>query len=63
MSVEEIESLMIERETELATLQDRFGDGEIYKDPTLLAELRDQVDELEVEIAAIDAAWQQRADE
>jgi ATP-binding cassette subfamily F protein 3 len=62
MSVEEIESLMIERETELATLQDRFGDAEIYKDPALLAELRDQVDELEVEIASIDAAWQQRAD-
>jgi hypothetical protein len=60
--VEEIESLMIERETELATLQDRFGDAEIYKDPALLAELRDQVDELEVEIASIDAAWQQRAD-
>jgi len=28
----------------------------------LLAELRDQVDELEIEIAAIDAAWQERAD-
>lgn len=62
MSVPEIEALLIERETELATLHERFGDSTVYKDPDVLADLREQSESLEQEIASIDAAWQQRAD-
>lgn len=62
MSVHQIEALLIERETQLAALHERFGNAEVYKTPEALEELQEEAEQLEREIAEIDAAWQQRAD-
>lgn len=62
MSVEEIELLVIDRETELSALQERFGDPQVYKDPELLEDLQARAEELERELAEVDAAWQARVD-
>jgi len=62
MSVEQLEILVIERETELATLQARFGDPTVYQDPEMLAELREEMSAVEEALAEVDRAWQERAD-
>ena len=62
LSVEELEEMVIERETALAALHERFGTPEVYKDPSILEELKDQIREVEEELSEIDAAWQERAD-
>jgi len=62
LSVEELEEMVIERETTLAELHEKFGSPEVYKDPSLLEELKEQITEVEEELNEIDAAWQERAD-
>lgn len=62
LSIEELEAMVIERETALAALHERFGVPAVYKEPTALEELKKQIKLVEDELAAIDAAWQERAD-
>ncbi len=62
MSIQELEELVMERETKLATMHERFGDAAVYQDTDELAELREQEDKLSRELAEVDAAWQQRVE-
>ncbi len=62
LSIDELEELVVEHETALATLHERFGDPSVYKDPSVLEELQEKTEALERELAEVDAAWQQRAD-
>ena len=62
MSIEQIEELLMEKESDLAALSERFGDPAVCRDRAAAADLQFQVDELRDEITAIDAAWQERAD-
>ncbi|MCH7592715.1 MAG: ABC-F family ATP-binding cassette domain-containing protein, partial [Planctomycetes bacterium] len=62
LSVEELEEIVMKRETELAELHERFGEPAVYLDPDLLIELREQAEQVERDLAAADAAWQQRVD-
>lgn len=62
LSVEQLEEMLIDRETKLSGLHERFGDPAVCRDPDLLAELQDEANILAEEIAAVDAAWQERAD-
>ncbi len=62
LSVAQLEEMLIERETRLSMLHERFGEPAVCKDPDLLAELQDDANALAEEIAAIDAAWQERAE-
>jgi len=62
LSIDELEAIVIERETELAMLHERFADPMTYKGPDALAQLREQVDALEAELAEVDAAWQERVE-
>lgn len=62
LSVEQLEEMLIERETRMSMLHERFGDPAVCRDPELLAELQEQANELADEIAAVDAAWHERAD-
>ncbi len=39
-SVEQLEEMIMELEREIATMKERFGDAELYKDPARLAELQ-----------------------
>ncbi len=63
LSIDELEAMVVERETELAMLQQRFGVPEVYQNPELLAELREHAAELAAELAEVDQAWQERVDE
>ena len=54
--------MVIEHETKLAALHERFSDSSVYRDPDILAELREEVEAVEAELAEIDAAWQERAE-
>ena len=62
LSIEELETLVVEREVELAALQGRFGDPKLYKDPDALAELYEEMDAVAAELAEVDAAWQERVE-
>jgi len=62
MSIEELEALVIERETELGVLQAKFGDAALCRDPEALAELQEETEEAERLLAEVDAAWQERVE-
>lgn len=62
LSIDQLEELVVEHETALAALHERFGDPSVYKDPTVLEELQEKTEALERELAEVDAAWQQRAE-
>ncbi len=63
LSTEELEALVIERESQLAALHERFGDPTVCKDAEQLAELQEESEAVAAELAEIDAAWQERADQ
>ena len=63
LSTEELEALVIERETQLADLHEKFGDPAVCKNAEQLAELREESEAVAAELAEIDAAWQGRADQ
>ena len=52
----------MKKEVQLAALHDKFGDSAVCKDPEALAELQEEVEAVTQELAAIDEAWQERAD-
>jgi ATP-binding cassette subfamily F protein 3 len=60
LSVEDIEDLIIERESKLEELHGRFGDPSVYKDPSRLGELREAADRLKAELTELNAAWEDR---
>ena len=62
MSVDQLEALVIEKETELATLHAKFGDSSVYQDPDALAELREEMAAAETALAEVDRAWHDRVE-
>ncbi len=62
LSIDELEELVVQHETALAKLHERFGDPSVYKDPSVLEELQEQTEALDRELAEVDAAWQERVD-
>jgi len=61
LSIEEIEELVIEHETKLAELHQRYGDPQVLKDAEAMAELKEEAEEVERMLADLDEAWQERA--
>lgn len=62
LSIDELEAMVMDRETKLAGLQEKYGDPAVCRDPERLAELEEEIEEVTAELSAIDAAWQQRVD-
>lgn len=62
LGLEEIEALIMQRETQLAELNERFGDQEIYKDPARLADLRGRIEVLNSELEQLNTAWEEQVD-
>lgn len=62
LSIEELEALVMEKEIELAALNERYGDPAIMRDPEALADLAERIEEATTELAQVDAAWQERVD-
>ncbi|MFH1748769.1 MAG: ABC-F family ATP-binding cassette domain-containing protein [Planctomycetota bacterium] len=61
LKLNELEELIMERETKLMELHERFGEPEVYQNPALLAELRAEFEELEAELAEAEQEWSMRA--
>ena len=61
LSADQLEEMVIEREVELAALHERFGNPAIFKDLDAMAELKEQVESAERDLAEVDRAWQERA--
>ena len=61
LSVEEIEEAIMLLEDEIGGLQDGFGDETIYKQPQLLAELRDKIEEKQAQLALMYRAYESRS--
>lgn len=59
-SIEEIEQMIMERETTLGALHARFGAAEIYKNPDALAELEEETEALAAELEQLNQAWEER---
>ncbi len=62
MSIEQIEELLMDRETRLAALHEQFGDPAVVRDPQRLEELEEAVEAMAAELSELDAAWQERVD-
>jgi len=60
LSIEEIEKLIIEREGQLAALQERFGDSTLYRNAESLASIMTRMSELNEELRHLNAAWDSR---
>ena len=63
LSFEEIEAGIIERETLLAELGERFGDPELYKDVEALNALKARIEQAKTELAALNTEWEERAEQ
>ncbi|GMV98227.1 MAG: ABC transporter ATP-binding protein [Phycisphaerae bacterium] len=63
LSFEEIEAGIIQREALLAELGEKFGDPRVYRDVAALNELRGRVEQTRRELEALNAEWEQRADD
>lgn len=61
-SIDELETLVVDYETQLADLQGRFGEPAIMKDPDALARLREDIEEVESKLKEVDDAWQERVE-
>jgi ATP-binding cassette subfamily F protein 3 len=61
MSAEELEALIIDREGQLAAMQQQFGDESTYRDPQRRQALQTAHDALQTELADLNAAWEERA--
>jgi len=63
LSMEQIEELLIGKERELAGLMEQFASEAVYRDAAATRALQEQCEALKAEIAAVDAAWHERAEE
>jgi len=59
-SMDDLEVMLMEREQRLEALSARFADPNVYRNPDLLSELEDQMDELKHEMEIIEEAWTER---
>ena len=60
--IEQLAERLIGKERELAGLMERFASETVYRDPAATRALQEQCDAVRAEIAAIDAAWHERAE-
>ncbi len=60
-SVEKIEEMITELEHELAQMRERFGDENIYKNPSQFAELQEQYNSRTAELDLLYQAYERRA--
>ena len=60
-TLDELETLIMEREEQLAELNARFAEPNVYKNPQALATLRDEFDALKRELSEAEQVWNERA--
>jgi ATP-binding cassette subfamily F protein 3 len=62
LSTARLEELIIEHEERIAETQARFGDEAVYRNPDELARMHERLEALQAELAAIETAWNRRAE-
>jgi len=62
LRLEELEQLIIDLETRLMELHERFGEPELYHDATGVSELREELDAVQAELAEAEQEWNARAE-
>ncbi|HPC21730.1 MAG TPA: ABC-F family ATP-binding cassette domain-containing protein [Phycisphaerae bacterium] len=62
LRLEELEQLIIDLETRLMELHERFGEPELYHDATGVSELREEFDAVQAELAEAEQEWNARAE-
>jgi len=62
LRLEELEQLIIDLETRLMELHERFGEPELYHDPAGVSELREEFDAVQAELAEAEQEWNARAE-
>jgi ATP-binding cassette subfamily F protein 3 len=60
LSVDAIEEMIMEHETKLFDLQEKFGDSNVYKDADSLADLQEETQRVTAELSELNEAWQNR---
>jgi hypothetical protein len=63
LSLEELEALIVQRETRIATLEAEFADPVTYRDGAAVARLQQEFDTLKQELAQAEAEWERRIDQ
>jgi len=63
LSVADLERRVIAKEEEIAALHARFADPAVYRDPGAAGDLQAQLRAASEELAILNAAWEERADE
>jgi ATP-binding cassette subfamily F protein 3 len=61
LSLAELEERVIAKEEQIAAIQGRFADQAVYRDPQAAPDLQAQLQAATEELAALNAAWEQRA--
>ena len=61
--IEQIEALIVEREEQIAELEARFTDANLYRRPEQVIQLRQQLEQLKAELAEAEQCWSERADQ
>jgi ATP-binding cassette subfamily F protein 3 len=62
MSINTLESMVIEREERLNEMNARFADPAVYRNAEAMADLREQVDALKEELREVERAWSERVE-
>jgi ATP-binding cassette subfamily F protein 3 len=60
LSLEQIEDLILERETELGSLHALYGDSELYRNPERIETLQARTAVIEDELAKLNRVWEER---
>ncbi len=63
LKFEQIEQEIMQRETRLGAIEQKFGDATIYRDAAASAKLREEFDALKAELAELHALWEARVGE
>ena len=61
LSLEELEKRIMDHESRIATIQEQFGDAEVYRDRSKLDELNRELETLKADLAELHAEWESRA--
>jgi ATP-binding cassette subfamily F protein 3 len=62
LRLEELEQLIMDLETRLMQLHERFGEAELYHDPTAVSDLREEFESAQAELAEAEQEWNTRAE-
>ena len=62
MSLEELETFIMEQEDKLADFEKRFADPKIYRDGPTVAGMREEFEVVKQELAEAEQAWEKRAE-